>query len=355
MDNENNNINRQVVDVCKIFCALLIVSIHIRPFTSFSEVLDFYVVDIIARLAVPFFYAATSFFFFKKLSFSKEGKLVKCYENNLKLIKYIKRIFLLYSIWSAIYLLWQIPYWNSIGWKGISAVVDYVIAFFLRGSVYHFWYFVSLIYGVIILYKLLQILGMRKTFYLAIGLYLVKCLVYGYSWINMSLFITIEKVWNLFSGLCDGMCLALPFMMIGVLASQKNTIYPKIYRYRKLGLAASIIGLVAEVTLLFERINDGRYSYVAFTFPVCVFFFTNVFESAIQVKEKYCIFELRKCSTVIFCIHPFVIYLCQLNETFDSLTSLIKYIIVTIISIIIAIIVVGLRKKFNLKFLTYLM
>lgn len=102
--------DRQTIDVFKMLCAILIVSIHIRPFLSFSKTLDFFEGDIVARIAVPFFYATSSFFFFGKILFSEQRKIIKCKENSLRLIKYLKRILLLYIIWSGIYLLWQIPY-----------------------------------------------------------------------------------------------------------------------------------------------------------------------------------------------------------------------------------------------------
>lgn len=344
------------IDVCKIVCALLIIAIHVRPLVSYSKVLDFYVVDIIARLAVPFFYAATSYFFFGKLTFSENGTAVKCHENKMRLVNYLKRILILYSVWSVIYLFWQIPYWNSIGWTGISAFVDYMISFCMKGSVYHFWYFVSLIYGVIILYILLQKAGIKIACHLAVLLYLIKCLVYGYSWTNIPMINEVEKIWNVFSGLFDGICLALPFMMVGVLASQKKEIYPKILRYRKIGLVVSITGLVAEASLLFFcSANEGMYSYIIFTLPVCLFFFTNVLESKMDFKGKRFVFELRKYSTLLFCIHPFVIYLCELNETFNAFNSLAKYIVVVAISMLLVAVVVKIRKHSNLKILSYLM
>ena len=348
-----NSIDRQTIDVFKMLCAILIVSIHIRPFLSFSKTLDFFEGDIVARIAVPFFYAASAFFFFEKILFS-EQKILKCKENTLRLIKYLKRIVLLYTIWSGIYLLWQIPYWNSIGWSGIRAVVDYIIAFFIRGSVYHFWYFISLIYGMIFLYKLLQIVELKKAFYIGCILYLIKRLIYGYSWIGVPGIKMVENIWNLFGGVFDGIFLALPCMLVGVLASQKHEIYLKVSKYRRGGVIISFCGLIIEVShLYFLNVNYGKYSYVIFTFPVCIFLFSYVLEKEIHRKKKWGK-KIRNYSTLIFCVHPFVIYLFKLNERFNQINSFLQYIIVLFVSLLISKFIILLSEREEFKSFRYL-
>lgn len=346
--------DRQTIDICKMICALLVVSIHIRPFESFSKTLNFLEGDIIARVAVPFFYASASFFLFEKIIFSEKGKIVKCQENNSILLKYLSRIILLYIIWSGIYLFWQIPYWNSIGWTGVGAIIDYIVSFFVRGSVYHFWYFVSLIYGSIILYKLLQILGIIKTFYISTFLYLLKSLIYGYSWLKIPGIEMAEKIWNMFSGVFDGVCLALPFMVVGMLASQKNSIYLKISRYRKLGGVISFCGLVIEASLLYLfGGNNGKYSYIIFTFPLCIFLFSCVLEKKMNIGINYSR-RIRKYSTLVFCVHPLVIYFCQRSTFFNNFNSFFKYMCVSSISLLVSIIIVLLIERRKYKLLTYL-
>lgn len=74
-DNFNSQIDRQqypVVDLLKYICALLVVSIHIAPLSSFFEViplttyLNYGIQNYIARLAVPFYFAAAGFFLFRE-------------------------------------------------------------------------------------------------------------------------------------------------------------------------------------------------------------------------------------------------------------------------------------------------
>ena len=342
------------IDVFKIICALLIVAIHVRPFASVSKVLDFYVVDVAARLAVPFFYAATAYFFFGSLAFSEDGTVLCCRENHGRLAKYIGRILMLYAVWSVIHLLWQIPNWYSIGWKGIPAVVDYVVIFFLKGSVYYFWYFVSLIYGAIALYVLLLAANIKTACCLAALLYLVKCAVYGYTWTGIPLLDRLSGIWNALSGPLDGVCLTLPFMTVGVLAARKVEVYRYALRHWKLGMIISLLCLAAEASFLFFfGGNTGMYSYIVFTLPVCLFLFAFVAERTVGCLGRISGFTLRKFSTVLFCVHPLVIQLCGLNEVYRALGNPAKYVVVLIVSSVLAVGAVMLRKRWRV--MAYLM
>ena len=89
------------IDVFKCIAALGVVVIHTRvPFFN-----------ILGRLGVPFFAIVSGMFFFKKyLSFNSN------YERKLYLLKYTRRIFLLYLTWQLIYLPFVIK--NILYYKG---------------------------------------------------------------------------------------------------------------------------------------------------------------------------------------------------------------------------------------------
>lgn len=114
------------IDIFKIVCAFLVVTIHISPWEMFGEIIHFYMVDVCARIAVPFFFASTGFFLFAKISF-REGRIEKTKENRYVLLAFLKRIVILYMLWSMIYLAWILPYYFSIGYGGISAIKDYIM------------------------------------------------------------------------------------------------------------------------------------------------------------------------------------------------------------------------------------
>lgn len=65
--------NYSSLDIAKYICALLIIPIHVSPFTSDST-LNFYFVNVLARIAVPLFFVISGFLFFRKITFS-DGKI----------------------------------------------------------------------------------------------------------------------------------------------------------------------------------------------------------------------------------------------------------------------------------------
>ena len=54
-----------MLDVAKFISALLVIAIHCAPFIEINETLNFVYVQIIARLAVPFFFMASGWLFFR--------------------------------------------------------------------------------------------------------------------------------------------------------------------------------------------------------------------------------------------------------------------------------------------------
>ncbi len=54
----------QGIDVLKFIMAILVISLHIYPFTDINETLNYYTINWFSRLAVPFFFVCTGFFIF---------------------------------------------------------------------------------------------------------------------------------------------------------------------------------------------------------------------------------------------------------------------------------------------------
>lgn len=89
---ESLKIRNQSIDVFRYFCALMVVAIHVHPFTDVNSELGWFVVNVFPRIAVPYFFTIAGYFYFRKLEKGKDP--VK--SNLIRLIK-------VYSIWSLIY------------------------------------------------------------------------------------------------------------------------------------------------------------------------------------------------------------------------------------------------------------
>lgn len=162
------------IDIFRLLCALLVVIIHTSPFTDMNETLGFIVVQILPRIAVPFFFCISGYYYIEKLN---DGKFV-CKQTFLKVLK-------LYIFWACIYYIRDFilyMYTGSLNIKGI--IHTFIVTFFTSGASYHFWYFVCLLFSIVavgLFYKLhaqkalpfvatfLYIIGLLGCSYYAIG------------------------------------------------------------------------------------------------------------------------------------------------------------------------------------------
>ncbi|MBQ6686626.1 MAG: acyltransferase family protein, partial [Firmicutes bacterium] len=54
------------IDAARFFCALLVVAIHVRPLETYTELGNFLLDKGLCRIAVPFFFLVSGFFWARK-------------------------------------------------------------------------------------------------------------------------------------------------------------------------------------------------------------------------------------------------------------------------------------------------
>ena len=134
------------VDFFRLLFAIGIVALHLAPMQDINETLNYFVVHVLTRLGVPFFFLVSGFFLQKKI------------QDVQKVKAYLARIFQLYVIYTVLYLP-QIVYdyrkaggfW---GWNLLDFVRNFHLAKHLRSlSVLYFglhkwieFYFVGLLH-----------------------------------------------------------------------------------------------------------------------------------------------------------------------------------------------------------------
>lgn len=123
------------IDIFRYICAILVIAIHTGPFAEMNPAAGFAAKEIIPRIAVPFFFMASGYFYIKKLR--NGGKPFK---------QYMKRLVQIYAAWSLLYFLLAFAQWGYTDLKGFF--VKCLLSFFFYGSAYHFWFFPALIYAV---------------------------------------------------------------------------------------------------------------------------------------------------------------------------------------------------------------
>lgn len=87
------------VDLFKVVMAVLVISIHTSPLLSYGRAVNGFLVQVAARMAVPYFFVAAGYFFISKCVRAAEAR-----EGALKTtLRYLRHLLMLYAVWSFVY------------------------------------------------------------------------------------------------------------------------------------------------------------------------------------------------------------------------------------------------------------
>ena len=249
------NDRNYTIDLFKFISSILIIGIHTNLFVDINDTLNFAFVDIVCRLAVPFFAVCSGYFLSKSLA-KNEFRAKPIKKQEWKMIK-------LYALWTVLYLLYSIPTWIKTGWMSFGAFKDYALATVTQGCHYHLWYLISLIYALPLFYLCARFIKNRKLlFVLMIALYIIKAISYGYARWLPTFIQTIFGIGGKFSALFDAVFLLLPLLLLGFFISQK-----------KISLKFSLIGFIVSFSLLtveaftLKAFGQESVSFIFLTFP----------------------------------------------------------------------------------------
>lgn len=319
------------IDLAKYVASVMIVAIHTGLFSDVNENLSFVVVNIVCRLAVPFFAVCSGYFIGGRLEFDKT--MLCSSHNKAVFIKQWKKLILLYGVWSVIYLFHSIPMWIEIGWFSPFAFVDYAIGAVTNGSHYHFWYLWGMIYTLPVFYGLLRICKRKFWIPVVTILWLFKVLGYSYT------MLVPEQVAGILGRMGTLVCL-LPLLLVGVVLRVQQE---KPLRFYLTGFLLSAAGLTAEALMLRE-IGQDAVSYIVFTIPVAYFLFGTILKIKMCGNSKQ-IGQLGAVSMFIYCVHPILVELTE--NTFQN--SLIHFAFAAAGSTVLGLVYIYIRKKMNRK------
>ena len=336
------------IDLAKLIGSFLVVAIHTQIFSSFSEGFNNYFINVFSRIAVYFFLISSVWFFFKNITF-ENGKIQKSKENFKRMKKYILRLVILYSVWTIIYFLWQIPYWYQGGWLTIGNFVGYGLSCFVDRSYYHMWFLLSLIYAVPIMYFLLRYIKVKWFICIAVALYVVGLLYGAYSFVGMpfqNLFDLLGDKWPRIRTVIFNVIPICAFALI------ENKISLSKAKIRIIAVLMLILFSVEGVWLFGYSPNTAS-AYCVFTIPAVLFVFLFIKSINIEIKYNYI---LRKLSTLIYCMHPLIMGIFALFINKDNINSLGYCMIIISLNVIIGLMLIFLYTKFKcFKFLKYVM
>lgn len=294
------------IDLAKFFCAILVVTAHIPPLGASASPITFYcnfgIQQYIARIAVPFFFAASGFLLYRKTTLNdfKVGPIKK----------YVVKLLKLYAIWSIIYF----PFAYLGYFRGskdlIHSCLVYMRNIIFDGSAPHLWYFPALIFAVCLISLLLHKGVKPKTIaIIAFCFYFVG--LFAQSWFGFiaplekyasELWQMLKLTQSVIVTTRDGLFDAFFFVSIGMLFAY----YDFDLGVRKsLGLfILSMMAMGVEIYLLQHNGFIREYDMYLFLAPTLFFFFSFVLN--VKLTDRPIYMKLRLTSSLIFFSHVWI-------------------------------------------------
>ena len=321
------------VDIIKFVCALLVVTIHIAPFTSFSgtlaENLNHDIVLYWAQIAVPFFFSASGFFLFGKIDPQQVDYSV--------FKKFVFKNLRLWGLWS------------------IALVM---------GLTGHLWFMKSLAFSAILLALLFRLKASMKTMTaLAVVFYIVGLLGNTYSEVlaplqGNALFDKFAYAYKyLFPNAQNGLFMGFPFMLLGGWVRKNSA---------KISPIPALLGFLGSMLVFFQ---ESRFlkrlgwpsAYSVYVFLPFVVYFLLAFATSVRIKSRPIYPKLRAVSIVIYFSHQLVLfgfravfYLIEYFSGADYANSLLLCLLTLAASTAFGFALERLSRTKKLRFLRYL-
>ena len=206
-DSERNN----SIDIFRFISALLVIAIHTNPMTEINPYLGYLCSQICPRVAVPFFFCVSGYYYI--------GKLEKT-TNKKEIITEFKKTFLsylkIYFFWSVVYVVCDYKQYFYEGVSDWGAIIGIVLNFLVYGTYYHLWYFIGIFFSLIIV-TLCYLIRVEKILdYFSVILYLAGVLSCAYYQIgNRIPIFSLLISSSYFTVIRRIILMALPFFMMG--------------------------------------------------------------------------------------------------------------------------------------------
>lgn len=336
------------IDYLRIFAAILITILHLKPTLSLDADITFYITNAITRVGVPVFFLITGFLY------SAKGK---SFGDKQVVLKHVRRMAILYCAWTIIcspmiiYDFIVNPKYAGMSIAFKSAI--FVRRFLLIGSYTPLWFFLAGIYATLLLWLLEKFQLSKVTILVFLGgmTFWGACLNDCYMPLGAIPFGSYEQLqvsmdrWHRYVGMIweetawGGFYMYLGYCVQGKIVAKNRAGGGKTRLYFALILFTLL--LLGEVALL-KGLGATAFSKMVTIMPIAILFII-LFDSHGR-KWTYNPY-IRKLSVLIYGFHIFTSFF--LNERI-IINSFIRYGANIISTLILSMIVIVLSKRIKI-------
>lgn len=298
----------RILDVMKFVMAIVVVAVHTRPELSLSSLFVRHIFEAVYSIAVQFFFMASGFLLFRKISLPLTD------DGELRIKSYLKRMCKLYVLWTIVYLPLTVYGFYLDRISPLKAVVVFFRNFLLVGENYMswpLWYLLALIVAVSIIYILLK-LKVSKGWIVVISV-MMALLGVGLDYFKENSIM--EPFTNLyfttFLKTRNGFFVGFLYVALGMLCSQLDRI-PLVGN--AILLLLGIIGILMQLPL----------SNALLIFPIFIF---AISFAGNRIKQDTAI-RFRMMSSIIYFTHMIFMAVLVIGMNFNSGSQLFSIVIV---------------------------
>ena len=331
------------VDVFKFICCILVIAIHTKPFITHFW-LDA-AVGLLTRFAVPYFFAASSFFIFLRLHQDASSLRNKIF------LQYFYRLLTLYGFWYVIHNLFRTLRGSTFSFK------YYLIQFIMPTNGSPLWFLAALIFASTLVFLLSRWFKQRYIFYMSILMLLIG---YCFSTLDVALsstFLHSNILDNVIAiiGTQNGLFFGFPYVALGALMVEQERIPA---RSQDLLYVVICFGLLGAESLLAVQVLNAKLTYLWLS-ALPMTYFVMRYTLGTELKDKTVYYYLRKMSTLIYVLHPPLVFYVKgfidaANLSAIDSNNLLLFGGTAMISILIGFIIIQLSKNRLFKFLKFI-
>lgn len=355
----------RAIDIAKFVMAILVVAIHVRPFTGQTA---FVYDDIIARIADPLFFQITAFLFFEKVFAQISGDLRQGMSWRM-LGHYMKRILALYTAWFVIYAPVVLPRtWQECG-NIRGMLLALLKKYWLSGYYGAMWFMTALLLAMPLVFILTKYLGSRLCLLLSAPWFLLTVARMEYcsitdGWQVAGYFDS--AIYGIFGWYGNGLTYGFFFCALGMWIAYKRTLGGQKNDSRDFALPSliSFLLLIIESYVIRDKGLGQSFGAMFFLIPTSYFLLqwllsVDIFEKMGEQSRKRldcACAHMRRLSILIFTIHYGVMeglqYMVGKYTTYVW-NATVLYFVVLVVTIVLAELILLAQKKIKWLHILY--
>ena len=310
------------VDVFRFIAAIMVVAIHTQLLREFE--IGYYSRSI-CRIAVPFFFTASSFLFFKKKT---------------SITHYLKRIARLYLVWFCLYSPYVVRTFFINNCSFEHNLLHFIHNLFFHNSFPASWFLMSSMISMTLVYYLSRKINNRVLLMISVLLYVCSLLSSSYyGIINNEPFITVYKNIDKLFVPSNSFFAALIYVVLG------KCIADGMIPTKRSSILMLMLILPIWLLEIHQVKSIARYNDAFVCLPFISFYLTSLLISVESKVSKELSMVFRKMSVLIYLMH--YIYINLVYMVLNVKVGSIMFVIVMLLVIPSALIVIKMSKRYK--------